>query len=332
MFDIIEVPNLVRFCMQSAAAIAGAAALWYLLFDMKARYNLTSEKEHFYALMRLLTPLFWASLFVFLVSWWAAALIFFPPDLFAHEGVVEKSVYEYIKNGFHVNLIWVLLITILGFAGALASLYKKELFQKYAVPFFLAQFVFLSLVLLFSAFTKSFGKEQIVFFLHNWHSIITLGVVVVVDFLYLRTLRKDSLKRILYPLFPLMSAFILIGLGMEFISSLLVFNESLAITPQFLFNQTVIAILVLNGVFLASRINRILIDLIKSDRVLTLSGPLKKMLRISASVSIVSWVTVTFIDFFDIPLIYYQFFIIYIFFIGIAYIAKPFAEKVLKVS
>lgn len=318
--------------MQSGAAIAGASALWCLIFVLKARRSSTPEKEHFYALMHFLMPLFWVSLLVFLIGWWIAALMFFPPDIFAHGGVVEKPVYEYIKNGFNFNLVWVLLVTVTGFAGMRVYIRKKELFQKYAIPFFLSQFVFLSLILLFSVFTKSFGKEQIVFFLHNWHSIITLGTIVVVDFLYLLTLRRDNLKRVLYPLFPLMSAFIFMGLGIEFLSSLLIFNKELTITPQFLFNQTVIAIIVINGVFLASRINRILINLIKSDRVLTLSGSLKKMLRISASVSIVSWVTVTFIDFFNIPLVYYQFFVIYLLFIGIAYITKPFAEKALKVS
>ena len=317
--------------MQSAAAVAGATALWCLIFSIKARRNSAPEKEHFYALMRLLTPLFWASLIVFLVGWWIAALIFFPPDLFAHGGVVEKSVYEYIKNGFNFNFIWVLLISIVGFAGIWTHIHKKEIFQKYAIPFFLSQFVLLSIVLLFSVFTESFDKEQIVFSLHNWHSIITLGTVIVVDFLYLRTLQKDSLKRVLYPLFPLMSIFIFIGLGTEFLASLLVFNKSLIITAQFLFNQTVIAIIVLNGVLLAGRINRILINLIKPDRVLLLGRSLKKLLRISASVSIVSWVTVTFIDFFDIPLVYYQFFIVYLLFIGIAYIAKPIVEKSLKI-
>jgi len=318
--------------MQSAAAIAGAAALWCLIFSIKARRNSAPEKEHFYALMHLLTPLFWVSLIVFLIGWWVAALIFFPPDILAHGGVVEKPVYEYIKNGFNVNLIWVLLITIVGLAGIWARIRKKELFQKYATPFFLSQFVFLSLILLFSVFTKSFGKEQIILFLHNWHSIITLGTVVVIDFLYLLTLRKDNLKIILYPLFPLMSTFIFTGLGMEFLSSLLVFNKELIITPQFIFNQTVIAILVLNGVLLAGRINRILINLIKSDRVLTLGGSLKKMLRISASVSLVSWATVTFIDFFEIPFAYYQFFIVYLLLIGAAYLAKPLMERFLRVS
>jgi len=96
----IEIPDLVRFFMQSAAAIAGAAALWYLIFGIKARRRPAFEKEHLYALMHLLAPLFWASLLVFLVAWWAGALIFFPPDIFAHEGVVQKPVYElyeYIK-------------------------------------------------------------------------------------------------------------------------------------------------------------------------------------------------------------------------------------------
>ena len=328
----IEIPNLVRFFMQSAAAIAGATALWYLILNIKARRSPAFEKEHLYVLARLLMPLFWTSLLVFLINWWTAALIFFPSDLFAHGGVVKKSVYEYVKNGFSVNLIWVLFITVSGIAGVWISKYRKEFFQKYAVSFFLAQFVLLSLVLIFSTFTKSFDKEQIVFFLHNWHSIITLGTVVVVDILYLLTLRKDNLKRVLYPIFPLMSVFILVGLGVEFLASLLVFNKELVVTPQFLFNQTVIAILVLNGVLLAGRINRVLIHLIKPNRVLTLSKPLKKLLGMSASVSIVSWATVTFIDFFEIPFAYYQFFIIYLLFIGIAYIIKPFAEKTLKVS
>ncbi|MDA2922593.1 hypothetical protein MYX07_05010 [Patescibacteria group bacterium AH-259-L07] len=327
----IEIPSLVRFFMQSGAAIAGASALWCLMFAFKARRNPTPKKEHFYALMHLLMPLFGVSLLVFLIGWWAAALIFFPPDIMAHEGVVGKPVYEYIKNGFNFNLVWVLLIIFVGLAGIQTYIRKKELFQKYAAPFFLSQFVFLSLILLFSAFTKSFDKEQMVFFLHNWHSIITLGTVVAVDFLYLCTLRKDSLKRTLYPLFPLMSAFIFVGLGMEFLSSLLVFNKALIITPQFLFNQTVIAIIIVNGVFLAGRINRILINLIKPDKVLTLDGSLKKLLRISASVSLVSWVTVTFIDFFEIPLVYYQFFIIYLLFIGAAYAVKPLLERPLRV-
>lgn len=318
----MDFPTIIRFVTQLSAVIAGASALWLVVFCFKQKKN-----SQWYDLVLRVTPLFFITSFSFIAGWWLSDLFIFSANSLAHEGVVQ-TIESFIQNGFEVNLIWVSIFSIVGILGLFAYFYKKVLFKKYSLIFFSIQFILLSIILSLTTYSGKFNFEQLAFSLHNWHSIATVGTVIVVDFLYLLTLKKDKLKRLLYPFYPIMSAVIWIGLGLDFASSLIVFEGIFVITSQFLFNQTVIAIIILNGAILSARLSKVVISTIRSDKIVALKKSTAKVIRIAGSVSIVSWLGVTFLDFFTFSYSLFQFFFMYMIFIAIAYMAKPIAEKI----
>ncbi|MEX0878089.1 MAG: hypothetical protein WDZ40_04550 [Candidatus Spechtbacterales bacterium] len=316
---------MLRFLTQASLAVAGAACLWGYVFSRKAATG-DKNKKKYWDLSAGLFFLFAGSFSFFVVGWWFMALFVYPTLIYGHEGVVHTT-QDFIRAGFQAGLPIVVLATITGFAGILAFIKKAEYFKGIAHKFFAVQFILLSVILALSSYTGTVGRLQLSYILHNWHSIITLGTVVVVDFLFLYTLHKDSLKRVLYPAYPVMSAFIWIGLGMDFISSGLFNNFDPIHNTQFVFNQIVIAIIIMNGALLSVYLNDAFTSLIKKTKVNKPSEALEEIVRISGSVSIVSWVTITFLDFTRVYLDLNYLFAIYMGLIALAYLLKPAAEK-----
>lgn len=318
--------NLVRFITQVSLVIAGASALWAFLFNSGIFYKSRAKEGKLCA--NILIPIFSISLILFLLGWWLSAWFLFPINSSAHEGIVQAET-NFIQLGFQINLFWVSLLTITGLGGLFFyfSNRNREVVKKYLNIFFFSQLALISIILSLTTFAGEFNKLQFSFMLHNWHSIITLGTVVVVDYLFLRTISDDNLKRFLYPVYHTMSAFIWFGLGLEFLGSFLFFENTLEITSQFLFNQTAIAIIILNGALLSVRLNEALTNLVKPDKILKLKKTTAKILGISGSISIVSWFSVTFLDFFELPYSFLQFLSIYLVLILGVYLAKPIVER-----
>lgn len=308
----IEAEGLIRFLIQLSAAAAGASSLWGFVLVLR------KQKE----MVRLLFPFFAFSLVVFLVSWFWAANFFFAPESFGHEGVALEPAYEYVRRGFEFNFPFVAVLAVLSFIGIFIFRFRKEFFEKSAGFFFLAQFILLSVIIAFGVFTGAFGREQLFFFFHGWHSILTLGTVLTVDFLYIATKNRGELKRIIYPFFPVMSAAIWLGLGLDFLSVGLIFKEAFHLTTQFFFNQTVIAAIILNGAFLSGRINEKLISFIYPSRVLNPDKKTEIFFSLAGAVSIVSWTTITFLDFFEFGLSYIGFWLVYLSIIALAFLIQ----------
>lgn len=299
----IELPNLIRFFMQVSAAIVGASSLWGFVFLHRKNIGLA----------KIVFRIFLVGLFVFLASWFFVYSFYTAPAAFAHEGIVLEVALDYLANGLNLTGPIVFLIASMGllffiFAGPR----KSDLFLKYGKILFFSEFLLVSTFLSFSVFSGSFDRDQLFYSLHGWHSIFTLGTVIIIDVLYIMTLKSNDLRRVLYRFFPVMSAVIWVGLGLDFASVGLIIGEPVIhITDAFLFNQTVVAIIVINGALLSGRINDFLISLIKSDKVHNLSKKMGFVFGLSGSVSIVSWLTITFIDFHEITLTYAQLFTIY---------------------
>lgn len=327
----MDVTTLIRFFTQLSLVVAGAASLWGYVFSRKALKTKKNSKE-LWNLSTALMLLFSIAFVFFVFGWWFLAFTSYPIVAHGHEGVVHAT-QDAIWAGFQANFPIVVLATITGVAGIFIFRRPGDLFKKISYKFFGLQFVLLSIILSFSWYTDTISRFQFSYMLHNWHSIITLGTVIVVDFLFLYTSgkKRDKLKRVLYPAYPVLSAFIWIGLGMDFLSSGLFqgFNPSLA-TPQFVFNQIVIAIIIMNGALLSVYLNKEFIKLIKKTTVSKPSEALEEIARISGSVSIISWLTITFLDFADIPLDLNIFFSVYLGLIAVAYLSKPIAEKQLE--
>ena len=314
-----ELVPFLRFCVQISAVIAASASLWGMFFAFKAKREKDAEiKWKWYKLAKGTLVIFGAAVSVFLAGWWALAIFVFPLGVVAHEGVVHSLDFprQYVQNGFNVNVFWVSVLSALYALAAIVYLAKGrsfEFFKKYSLPFFGANFVLLSVIISLSLFSGKLGMEQLVLSLHNWHSIMTLGTVIIVDSMYLYTINRQELKKVLYPIYPLMSVSIWAGLGLDFITSLLVVGGGFPDTTQFIFNQMVVVVLILNGAMLSVRINDKLIELVRGDKILSMGKKWTTIIQVSGSISIISWFTITFLDFFDFTFSLWQFFAVYIF-------------------
>ena len=109
-----------------------------------------------------------------------------------------------------------------------------------------------------------------------------------------------------------MSLAIWAGLGVDFSSNTLVFKDAFHVDPQFLFVQTVVAILVINGALLSVRINDALIRSAERGEKEVQNRTVRRLIGVSGSVSFVSWATIYFADFFELTLSYPQMLAVYI--------------------
>ena len=295
--------GLMRFLVQLAAATAAALALWGFIFSF---VNIKIAK--------FIARLFLAALGFLGIAWFLTAIIYFPPAALAHEGIAIGPINEFIQNGFNLNfwLIAVLLIFNIIFA------------RKKLRLFFLVNFSILFLFLTFTTWTGFWGKERLFFSLHNIHSIFTLGSVVTVDILYLLSLKKKDWAPIIYKIFPAMSAVIWAGLGIDFLSVFLALPETLVLTPQFYFSQIVVAIIILNGAMFSGKINDIL------ARLKQLSPGKRELIHLFGAVSIASWLSITFADFFEFSASLVFMFSVYAIFIILAFIAHKLILRLIK--
>lgn len=291
----IEVVEVVLFFKQLGLAVVGASALWGFVLRVESRRAKDTEKKEVFAVLseKLLLPLGLGAI-VAILAW--LSLIFFDAALVsAHEGIVIDPVdYGATPISRTSNIFFILLaaISAIGF-----GLYKfnKEKFKKWAGKFYLAELA-TAAILIVPVWTGEFEKEQIFFIGHNMHSIITIGTVIVLDFLFFASESVDRIKRHLYPFLPNISKAIWIGLGIEFLGVSLIFSEALDLTPKFFFMQTIVGIIIINGAFLAGPMNKKLISSVSGGVVRGLSKKWVRIEGIAGVISISSWGTITFLD------------------------------------
>ena len=301
--------------------------MWGFVFSLKSRH---STGRIFKKFSELLIWLFIAGFFIFLFSWLVGFTFVFAPEAAAHEGIIIYPTADYIRSGFAANLLPVIFLIFFGITNVHLYFFYREKWDAYSAFLWGAQFLLFSAIASLSIFTGSLDKQQLFFSFHNWHSILTLGSVVVVDYLFLVTFKLHTHKKSLYSFFPIISLFIWIGLGVDFLSNLLIFEEGFRISDQFLFIQTVIAILIINGALLSGRINNLLIHFVSLEKYELVNPTLKRIISVSGSISIVSWLTITFVDFFEFSLHYWQFISFYALLILTAYLVHDIIESQLQ--
>ena len=287
--------ELVLFAQQFGLALAGAASLWGFIFVLKGLRN-----QHggtcvtFDWLARRLLYLLYAGAGIAILSW-LVLLMTLPAH--AHEGIVivpelaERAAA--LKFTSPVYVAWLLLFLPLG----LLSRVTPAQFHRRLSLFYAAHFALILFLISVPAWAGDISSRQLFFIGHGFHSIFTLGTVLVLDFLFLISKSSLHLKRHIYPLFPTISKVILVGLGIDFLSVALIFSEAIALTPKFFFMQTVVGILLINGAILAGPLTRRLMNAAESSE-----GRLAKRWEflgdVAGTISITSWFTITFVDFF----------------------------------
>jgi len=283
----IQFMDLVRLSQQLSLALVGAAGLWGFIFWWKG-YGELVEK------MRVVL---FASGALFFVSWVAASIIN-PEILYAHEGISRAVSDERVAGAYTVTSFFVGPMVLL-MAMYLGRIKKQITKDRYEGGILIGFFVLVSALMAMSAFTDSEVFSDALFdFGHSWHSILTVATVLIIDYLFFVSYRRDHLKRMFFPFLPIMSLAIWVGLAIDFLSVQLIFRESIALTEKFFFVQTLIGIIILNGVFLSGPIARKLRSRIMPDRILPTPEKWHLWMGIAGSISIVSWLSITALDFF----------------------------------
>lgn len=328
----ITFPELIRFFIQVGLAVAGAAALWGLAVSWRMRLLDVRDRIGAQVLVYFLARLFGLGFSLYLISWLAGYLFVFTPSVSAHEGITIRSIPEaFVQAGFTMSLPILLVAFVVAAVGLFLFRERREIFLRVAKEFFLAELLLVSVLMYLTTFTGDFGREQIFFFFHSWHSILTLGTVLVVDSLYIVTKRHEACRRVLYRFFPYMSMAIWIGLGLDFMNNSLIFAQHDWSLPVFRYAQIIVAIIIINGTLLSGRINEALMGLIDKDgHVRDFDAKAERLISLSGAISIVSWFTITFSDAFTLTVPAWAYFGLWAFLIALVYITRGSLHRVLE--
>lgn len=302
----IESTEILSFGRQLGLALAGAAALWGFVFTKWSKHRPSSQECLVYEWLgtKILLPFVGGSV-LFLASW---LLLSLGTQVFAHEGIaLEQNQEQGLLAGQAAAPVLFLWLLSLLFSAILRQ-FKPAYFSRNMEWFYLLQLGFMSTLMMAFSWHGEISRAQFFFWGHALHSIMTLGTVLVLDFLFLISKSSAILKQHIYPLFPPISKVIWVGLGIDFLSVALVFEDAIALTPKFFFMQTIVAILIINGALLAGPIAKAMLASIKQGGT-RLAKKWERIGDIAGVVSIASWGTITLVDSFGrLTLTYLQLF------------------------
>ncbi|PIQ92165.1 MAG: hypothetical protein COV70_01260 [Parcubacteria group bacterium CG11_big_fil_rev_8_21_14_0_20_39_22] len=294
-----ELYELLNFFKQVGLALSGASCFWGSAFLFKSyaaqRQGNAESGLIFESVARKLMCTFSIGFIVAFAGWFALWQIV---PAFAHEGIRIVPTGVQSQNAFSLTLpVYIFWI------GLTAIFLIKNLISTVSINslkiFFIAQFLIVfGLISLYSWTGDVLGREQIFFYFHGFHSIFTLGTVLVLDFMFISAEKSLTLKRHIFPMAPLISKVIFVGLGLDFLSVTLIFGEAVDFSVRFFVAQTIVGILIINGVILSGPITRKMLSALETG---TGKMPAKwnTIANICGTISIISWISITFIDFFE---------------------------------
>jgi len=304
----IELYEILLILKQVGLAATGAASFWGIVF-LLMRQQTPAQK---------LLWIFFPAFFVFFSAWTALALSSCVFCAEAHEGIYIAQNFGVLKYAMREQFFVFSTLALWGLAALLTIIVRRRILEKSINLhyFYGVSFIFISALLLYPWGETETLRHSLFTSLHAWHSVLTLGTVIVVDFIFatLKRTHESFLKKV----FPLLSKAILLGLGIDFLSVGLIFNEAFAITPKLLFTQTLVGIIIINGVLLSGPIMRAAFASQKPLKVASFSG----------SISIVGWFSITALDGFrHLSLGYFELFLVYFAFVALAYSAHRIIEN-----
>ncbi|MEX2514601.1 MAG: hypothetical protein WD335_00520 [Candidatus Paceibacterota bacterium] len=319
----IELTEFLLFARQLGIAMAGAAALWGFIFSQKDFHCGEDTKCVIYDWIAVrIMPLFLIGVGIGTVSYVGLLMTV---EAAAHQGIAYLPSTPEVAASFPIltPLFFVLILATL----IAISLPNKggEKYANWITYFYGAMFVVCFAITSFPAWRGELDARQLFYAGHGFHSIFTVGSVIVLDYLYIMSTRAEILKQHIFALFPTISAVVWYGLAFDLLSSLLII-EGFEPTTKLIFMQTVIGILIINGVFLSGPLARQMLSSVEPDGK-EVRGGWKLWANIAGAVSVVSWVTITFVDSFEnLPFSYLEYFGIYIGVIILAIAGHSFME------
>jgi len=319
----IESTEILLFLRLLGIGIAGAAAFWGFIFLFLSRRTQKEEEGMLwsYASQKLLL-LFFPSLLLYAITWSILAVKQCIFCLQAHEGISLAQKTSELILSIQNQYPFFLVLLFIGALGFVAFFFARTFLFAHLSWLYGASFLLASLLLFHSWGSFESVKQSLSFGLHNWHAILTIGSVIVSDFLYMVT--RTRLQPLFGRIFAMITFGIWIGLGLDFLSAGLVFDEAFVLTAKFLFAQTLIGILIINGVFLAGPMARVLIGA-KTH----ISPKINTIMGISGSISLIGWLGNGALDTFrNLTLSYWELLGFYVVFVIMAFVVHEVMERV----
>lgn len=214
----------------------------------------------------------------------------------AHEGITINPTIDWLRAGLLVTEPFVIALILFFVAGLIYRANNKKGFIEHIHYFYTTILVLATIIISLPVWT-GINAEKLFFIGHNMHSILTLGTVLILDFVMLKAKYTDTYKKHLYPHLPTISKVIWLGLAIDFISVAFVFEQAMVWTNKFVFMQIIVGIIIINGIFLSGPVTRKLNESVKGKTVKPLSKKWNMAATISGCISIASWTTITFTDF-----------------------------------
>ena len=312
----IQLSHVLLLLKQLGLAVVGAASLWGFIFSIRDIRR--GQPKNWIIddwLSIKLFNLFLAGVVVSAVAYFASMPAI---QALAHEGIAVSAAVSEVIATFPLMTVLYLFLILLTIIMILLHKEKEEKFSYLITPFYALTFLMAFIMTSLSAWRGSFDSVQIFHFMHGFHSIFTLGSVIVLDFLFLISYRSEVLKQHVYSLFPTISKVIWVGLSLDFISVFLI-ADYFVLTEKFLFVQTVVAILIINGVFLSGPIAREMMSSAKEGGH-PVAARWRRVGNFCGALSITSWLTITTMDFFKgLTLGYGELVIVYIALFALAF-------------
>ncbi|MBP6925486.1 MAG: hypothetical protein KBC22_00285 [Candidatus Pacebacteria bacterium] len=323
----IELHEFISFFRQLGLAIAGAGSLWGLVFMYLGNRNKANPTGSFIMTwigLRLQYLVYGGGIMA-IMGWLGILMI---GGVEAHEGITLITTKATLvaaaqtMTPVYIGLVVALLIGVV---------YKKMrlLTTRTGISImYLATFILTFIAIsYYTSFAGLDWNERIFHAFHGFHSIFTLGTVLTLDFMFLSSRASSLLQQHIFPLFPQISKVIWVGLSLDLLSVLLIYPDAVILSPRFFFAQTVVAILIINGVLLSGVLTRRILKLIEQGKH-EVSKKWTLLASVAGTISVTSWMSITFVDFFpNLTLSYPQLLLVYISVIIILFIGHEIWER-----
>jgi hypothetical protein len=301
----IETIEFLLFGKQLGIALAGAAALWGFVLSRKDFHCDTEQPCVIYDWIAVrILPLLVGGVVVGTASY---AGLLSTVTASAHEGISYVPTTAEVASSFPI--LTPLFILLLGVTAVLVFFPNKtgNTFANAITPLYAGVFALSFLITSFPGWRGAFDGQQLFYIGHGFHSIFTLGSVIVLDYLFVLSKRAKLLKQHIFAVFPTISAVVWFGLAFDFLSVLFIIG-GFEPTTKMLFMQTVIGILIINGVLLSGPLARKMQGSVEEGGE-ELTDTWEFFAGIAGVISICSWFTITFVDSFEnLDLTYLEFF------------------------
>ncbi len=292
-----EFTAAILFVQQLGLALAGAACLWGLFFFFNSRS--TTEEGKRSACNLIAGKLFIPFTMGFIVAF-AAWLV---KTSSSWSFIAQSRVRAYLQftsanEGIldTVTALWIFLaaFTVLGI-----FLYRRhhEWFLKNINFYFVISFISAFVLISFPTGIGKYDIDRLFFVRHGFPLIFTIGTVMATDFVFFFSRTSLRTKRQIYPFMPTLSKLVWVGLGITFLWEWTGLDRSM-LTSQFYFTQSVIAVIIINGMLFNGPLLEKLISGVSEKRVKPLSDGWLYVSEISGVVTFSCWNTITYLSFF----------------------------------